>query len=93
MGEMTRYMDALIKDSEQLAMMIDSVPSVDNLDFIMESDALGHTVMDQLQGHESLLAVAETVTLEEVLHYVSIISLIKVSRNKWHHCILPSASF
>lgn len=66
MGEMTRYMDALIKDSEQLAMMIDSVPSVDNLDFIMESDALGHTVMDQLQGHESLLGVAETVTLEEV---------------------------
>uniref|UniRef100_A0A0E0AC26 Peptidase M16 N-terminal domain-containing protein n=1 Tax=Oryza glumipatula TaxID=40148 RepID=A0A0E0AC26_9ORYZ len=66
MGEMTRYMDALIKDSEQLAMMIDSVPSVDNLDFIMESDALRHTVMDQLQGHESLLAVAETVTLEEV---------------------------
>lgn len=69
MGEMTRYMDALIKDSEQLAMMIDSVPSVDNLDFIMESDALGHTVMDQLQGHESLLAVAETVTLEEVLSF------------------------
>ena len=69
MGEMTRYMDALIKDSEQLAMMIDSVPSVDNLDFIMESDALGHTVMDQLQGHESLLGVAETVTLEEVLSF------------------------
>ena len=69
MGEMTRYMDALIKDSEQLAMMIDSVPSVDNLDFVMESDALGHTVMDQLQGHESLLGVAETVTLEEVLSF------------------------
>ncbi|XP_073003346.1 stromal processing peptidase, chloroplastic [Typha latifolia] len=66
MGELTRYMDALIKDSEQLAAMIDSVPSVDNLDFIMESDALGHTVMDQRQGHESLVAVAETVTLEEV---------------------------
>ncbi|KAH7684401.1 C-terminal processing peptidase protein [Dioscorea alata] len=65
-GEMTRYMDALIKDSEQLAAMIDSVPSVDNLDFIMESDALGHTVMDQRQGHESLVVVAETVTLEEV---------------------------
>lgn len=65
-GELTRYMDALIKDSEQLATMIDSVPSVDNLDFIMESDALGHTVMDQMQAHESLVAVAETVTLEEV---------------------------
>lgn len=65
-GELTRYMSALIKDSEHLAAMIDNVPSVDNLDFIMESDALGHTVMDQKQGHESLLAVAETVTLEDV---------------------------
>ncbi|XP_068653506.1 stromal processing peptidase, chloroplastic-like [Aristolochia californica] len=65
-GELARYMDALLKDSEQLAAMIDNVPSVDNLDFIMESDALGHTVMDQRQGHECLVAVAETVTLEEV---------------------------
>ncbi|KAK4804060.1 hypothetical protein SAY86_003877 [Trapa natans] len=65
-GELTRYMDALLKDSEHLAAMIDNVSSVDNLDFIMESDALGHTVMDQMQGHESLVAVAGTVTLEEV---------------------------
>lgn len=65
-GELVRYMDALIKDSEQLAAMIDSVPSVDNLDFIMESDALHHTIMDQRQGHESLVAVAETVSLEDV---------------------------
>ncbi|KAJ4963796.1 hypothetical protein NE237_023735 [Protea cynaroides] len=65
-GELTRYMDALLKDSEQLAAMIDNVTSVDNLDFIMESDALGHVVMDQRQGHESLIAVAETVKLEEV---------------------------
>ncbi|XP_024020096.1 stromal processing peptidase, chloroplastic isoform X2 [Morus notabilis] len=65
-GELTRYMDALLKDSEHLAAMIDNVSSVDNLDFIMESDALGHTVMDQRQGHESLVAIAGTVTLEEV---------------------------
>ncbi|KAL3617633.1 hypothetical protein CASFOL_037954 [Castilleja foliolosa] len=65
-GELTRYLDALLKDSEQLAAMIDNVSSVDNLDFIMESDALGHTVMDQRQGHESLLAIVGTVTLEEV---------------------------
>lgn len=65
-GELTRYMDALIKDSEQLAMMIDSVPSIDILDFIMESDALGHVVMDQRLAHECLVAIAETVTLEEV---------------------------
>ncbi|CAI9113723.1 OLC1v1014379C2 [Oldenlandia corymbosa var. corymbosa] len=65
-GELSRYLDALLKDSEQLAAMIDNVSSVDNLDFIMESDALGHTVMDQMQGHESLLAIAGTVSLEEV---------------------------
>ncbi|XWS24637.1 hypothetical protein CRYUN_Cryun28dG0119700 [Craigia yunnanensis] len=65
-GELTRYMDALLKDSEQLAAMIDNVSSVDNLDFIMESVALGHTVMDQRQGHESLMAIAGTVTLDEV---------------------------
>jgi hypothetical protein len=46
--------------------MIDNVSSVDNLDFIMESDALSHKVMDQRQGHESLLGVAGTVTLDEV---------------------------
>ncbi|KAL1833643.1 hypothetical protein ACET3Z_003294 [Daucus carota] len=65
-GELARYMDALLKDSEQLAAMIDNVASLDNLDFVMESDALGHTIMDQMQSHESLLAVAGTVTLEEV---------------------------
>ncbi|OMP10324.1 hypothetical protein COLO4_04620 [Corchorus olitorius] len=65
-GELTRYMDALLKDSEHLSAMIDNVSSVDNLDFTMESDALGHTVMDQRQGHECLMAVAGTVTLDEV---------------------------
>lgn len=74
-GELTRYMDALLKDSEQLAAMIDNVSSVDNLDFIMESDALGHTVMDQRQGHESLVAVAGTVTLEEVISFRSICNI------------------
>ncbi|KAK9704831.1 hypothetical protein RND81_07G013900 [Saponaria officinalis] len=65
-GELARYRDALLKDSEHLAAMIDNVPSVDNLDFVMESDALGHQVMDQMQGHECLVAVAGTVTQEEV---------------------------
>ncbi|KNA06757.1 hypothetical protein SOVF_178050 [Spinacia oleracea] len=65
-GELARYRDALLKDSEHLAAMIDNVPSVDNLDFVMESDALGHKVMDQLQGHESLVGVAGTITREEV---------------------------
>lgn len=72
-GELARYMDALLKDSEQLAAMIDNVSSVDNLEFIMESDALGHTVMDHRQGHESLVAVSGTVTLEEVISVLLII--------------------
>ena len=65
-GELTRYLAALLKDSEQLAAMLHSIPSLDNLEFTMESDALGHTVMDQEQGHKCLLAVAPSVNLEDV---------------------------
>lgn len=65
-GELTRYLGALVKDAEQLAAMVEAVPSLDNLDFAMESDALRHTVMDQEQGHECLREVAGTVTLEDV---------------------------
>lgn len=65
-GELTRYLAALLKDSEQLAAMLHSIPSLDNLEFTMESDALGHTVMDQEQGHQALLAVAPSVNLEDV---------------------------
>ena len=84
-GELHRYPNALLKDSEHLAAMIDNVSSVYDLDFIMESDALGHTVMDQQQGHESLMSVASTVTLEDVsiflhLEFVMEISGFVVSR-------------
>ncbi|KAJ0932348.1 putative processing peptidase [Helianthus annuus] len=65
-GELARYLDALLKDSEQLAAMCDNISSVDNLDFVMESDALGHMVMDHKQSYESLISVAGTITLEEV---------------------------
>jgi hypothetical protein len=33
--------------SEQLAEQSESVPSVDNLEYLMENLALGHTVVDQ----------------------------------------------
>ncbi|KAJ0451311.1 putative processing peptidase [Helianthus annuus] len=65
-GELARYLDALLKDSEQMAAMCDNISSVDNLDFVMESDALGHMVMDHKQSYESLINVAGTITLEEV---------------------------
>lgn len=69
-GELARYLDALLKDSEQLAAMCDNISSVDNLDFVMESDALGHTVMDHKQSYESLISVAGTITLEEVSSFL-----------------------
>lgn len=48
-GELGRYKDALLRDSEQLSEQSGSVPSLENLDFSMESLALGHTIMDQKQ--------------------------------------------
>ena len=46
-GELDRYRQALLRDSEQAAEQADSVPSSDTLDFLMESLALGHTVITQ----------------------------------------------
>lgn len=63
--ELERYKDVLLRDSAQSAEQSGSVPSVDNLDFVMESLALGHVVMDHRQAHEVLLQVADSITLEE----------------------------
>lgn len=49
-GELDRYRQALLRDSEQAAEQADSVPSSDTLDFIMESLALGHTVITQREA-------------------------------------------
>mmetsp|Transcript_39203 Transcript_39203/g.47468 ORF Transcript_39203/g.47468 Transcript_39203/m.47468 type:complete len:1112 (+) Transcript_39203:2-3337(+) len=65
-AELTRYSAALMRDSEQLAQQSGRVPSVDNLDFVMEQHALGHTVMDQAKAHESLMEVSTTVDVEDV---------------------------
>ncbi len=48
-GELERYKMALLRDSAQAAEQALSVPSADQLDFIMESLALGHRVLDQRQ--------------------------------------------
>lgn len=48
-GELERYKAALLRDSEQLAQQAGSVPSLDNLDFVMDSLAQSHVVMDQRQ--------------------------------------------
>lgn len=41
-GELERYVDALLRDSEQLSNQADSTPSIDQLNYVMESMALGH---------------------------------------------------
>jgi hypothetical protein len=54
-----RYTTTAVRDSERLAEQEGSVPSIDTLDFVMESETLGHEVMDQQQGHEVLLQVSQ----------------------------------
>lgn len=65
-GELSRFKAAMMRDSEQLAQQAGCVPSLENLDFVMEHDALGHVVMDQVEGHKSLLLLDEYITLESV---------------------------
>ena len=62
-GELERYKMALLRDSAQAAEQAQSVPSADNLDFIMESLALGHTVLDQRQVARPPLPSARRVPL------------------------------
>ncbi|GMH43786.1 hypothetical protein BSKO_11720 [Bryopsis sp. KO-2023] len=65
-GELKRYMAALIRDSEQAADLADSIPSVENLEYLMESIALEHKVMEQKDMHELMLQVQDEITIENV---------------------------
>ncbi|GIL94695.1 hypothetical protein Vretimale_918 [Volvox reticuliferus] len=65
-GEFDRYRQAILRDSAQLAEQANKIPSVDTLNFVMESLACGHTVMGHRDAHEAMSAAAETVELWEV---------------------------
>ena len=52
-SEMERYKAALLRDSNQMASQADSIASVDNLNFVMEYLALGHTIMHAKQASAS----------------------------------------
>lgn len=65
-SELARYRTALLRDSEQLAEAAHSTPSAEHLDFVMESLALGHTVLGPREAHEALVATAEGISAEEV---------------------------
>lgn len=45
---------------------LSQVPSLDTLNFVMESLACGHTVMGHREAHEAMVAVAASVSLEEI---------------------------
>lgn len=49
-SEMERYKAALLRDSNQMASQADSIASADNLNFVMEYLALGHTIMHAKQA-------------------------------------------
>lgn len=65
-GEFQRYRDAILRDSSQLAEQANKIPSVDTLNFVMESLACGHTVMGHRDAHQAMEQVAATITLEEI---------------------------
>ena len=44
-GEVERYLAAILRDSAHLAEQGNKIPSLDTLNFVMESQACGHTVM------------------------------------------------
>uniref|UniRef100_A0A383WE33 Peptidase M16 N-terminal domain-containing protein n=1 Tax=Tetradesmus obliquus TaxID=3088 RepID=A0A383WE33_TETOB len=65
-SELERYILAIMRDSAQLSEQANSIPSINSLDFVMESLALGHTVMSHGEAHEAMMAVAADIKLEEV---------------------------
>ena len=64
--EMGRYVQALLADSEQLAAQGDTVANNDQLSYMMESIACGHTFMSAEQAHSMTLTALDALTLEDV---------------------------
>jgi hypothetical protein len=51
-NELERYRVALLRDSDQQAEQANSIPHLENLDFVMEALALGNTVMDHVEANQ-----------------------------------------
>jgi len=65
-GEMERYASALMTDAEQLAAQGDRISHGDQLAYLMETVANGHTFMSPEQSYEMTANALSTMTLEEV---------------------------
>ena len=66
MGEMERYASALMTDAEQLAAQGDRISNGDQLTYLMETVANGHTFMSPEQSYQLTSKALSTLTLEEV---------------------------
>mmetsp|Transcript_5443 Transcript_5443/g.6121 ORF Transcript_5443/g.6121 Transcript_5443/m.6121 type:complete len:866 (-) Transcript_5443:587-3184(-) len=65
-GEMERYASALMTDAEQLAAQGDRISNGDQLSYLMETVANGHTFMSPEQSYYTTAKALSTLTLEEV---------------------------
>jgi len=65
-GEMERYASALLTDAEQLAAQGDTIGHGDQLAYLMETVANGHTFMSPEQSYTVTESALSVLTLEEV---------------------------
>jgi hypothetical protein len=65
-GEMERYASSLMTDAEQLAAQGDRISHGDQLSYLMETVANGHTFMSPMQSYYMTSKALQSLTLEEV---------------------------
>jgi len=65
-GEMERYSGSLMTDAEQLAAQGDQISHGDQLAYLMETVANGHTFMSPEQSYGMTVAALSALTLDEV---------------------------
>ena len=66
MGEMERYASSLMTDGEQLAAQGDRISHGDQLSYLMETVANGHTFMSPEQSYEMTIKALSSLTIEDV---------------------------
>mmetsp|Transcript_43838 Transcript_43838/g.49138 ORF Transcript_43838/g.49138 Transcript_43838/m.49138 type:complete len:1215 (+) Transcript_43838:278-3922(+) len=66
MGEMERYVSSLMTDGEQLAAQGDRISHGDQLSYLMETVANGHTFMSPEQSYEMTAKALASLTIEDV---------------------------
>lgn len=65
-NELERYLAAMLADSAQIRAQGDRISNADQLQYLMENTACGHTFMDPEQSHMATEAAVRSLTLEDV---------------------------